>query len=577
MIHLADASLPFRDPLTPGGRQPARLDAAPSLPLPAPLLRRLLLLSLFMVGIGSSPAAVFNVRDHGASGRKEEDARPAIQKAIDACAAGQGGTVLLPPGEYTSGTLRLRSHVRIEIAAGATLFASTNPAAYDYDRIVAQSALFRGENLEDVAIEGAGTVDGQAAYEWREDDFERGYSHMESMQRLGRSLLRSFPQGFPKRQIFPRLVWLAGSKHIRFHGLRWLHSPSWTFNLYACEQVRFEDLYVHTSLKEGVWADGIDLDGCRDVTITGCRIETGDDCIIFISSNVWGPALPCENIRVSRCLLSSASAAVKFSEGNWAGVRDVWVSDCVLTNVNRGFVFSTTQGGEIRDVVLSNLTIHCRRFDWFWAGDGQPFYFRSTRLSEFTREPAKPGELPPGIIRNIALRNITAEAKGSSRFHGHPEGWLDGLSLENVRVTLSADPSAPFDYATNILDFRRARNVRVNGLETAWAGPGLAAWQSALFCEEVQGLEVNGFTGRGAPGGDRPAVVLNVVERALLQGARAEAGTAVFVQVSGAGGRDIAIRSNDLRSARVPLRVGPEVPEGRVRMQGNRMPGAGER
>src|SRR5205823_2139045 len=163
--------------------------------------------------------------------------------------AAGGGTVLLPPGEYTSGTLHLRSHVRLEIAAGATLFASTNVATYDFGKIPSKAALLFGEDLEDVTIEGGGTVDGQAEHEWR-----------------------------------------------------------------------FDGLYLYTSLKEAVWADGIDMDGCKNISITNCNIETGDDCIIFISVEAWGPALPCENITVSHCRLSSASAGVKFSEGNKAGV-----------------------------------------------------------------------------------------------------------------------------------------------------------------------------------------------------------------------------------------------------------------
>lgn len=61
---------------------------------------------------------VFNVKDYGATGRKADDARSAIQKAIDACAAAGGGAVYLPPGEYTSGTLYLRSHVYFHIEAG---------------------------------------------------------------------------------------------------------------------------------------------------------------------------------------------------------------------------------------------------------------------------------------------------------------------------------------------------------------------------------------------------------------------------------------------------------------------------
>jgi polygalacturonase len=67
---------------------------------------------------------LFNVREYGASGEKAQNAQPAIQKAIDACAQAGGGMVYLPPGEYTSGTLHLRSHVRVHVEAGATLFAS---------------------------------------------------------------------------------------------------------------------------------------------------------------------------------------------------------------------------------------------------------------------------------------------------------------------------------------------------------------------------------------------------------------------------------------------------------------------
>jgi polygalacturonase len=68
--------------------------------------------------------AVFNVRDFGATGKKADDALPAIQKAIETCAAAGGGTVFLPAGEYTSGQIRLKSHVRVYVDSGATLYAS---------------------------------------------------------------------------------------------------------------------------------------------------------------------------------------------------------------------------------------------------------------------------------------------------------------------------------------------------------------------------------------------------------------------------------------------------------------------
>ena len=49
-----------------------------------------------------STQVVYNVEDYGATGSKQDDARPALQQAIDACGKSGGGTVYVPPGEYTS-------------------------------------------------------------------------------------------------------------------------------------------------------------------------------------------------------------------------------------------------------------------------------------------------------------------------------------------------------------------------------------------------------------------------------------------------------------------------------------------
>ena len=72
--------------------------------------------------------AQFDVRAYGATGKRDDDARPAIQQALDACAAAGGGVVLFPPGEYTSGSLELRSHVRVVVEAGATVFSAKGKA-----------------------------------------------------------------------------------------------------------------------------------------------------------------------------------------------------------------------------------------------------------------------------------------------------------------------------------------------------------------------------------------------------------------------------------------------------------------
>src|SRR5580700_2578118 len=74
---------------------------------------------------------LFDVKDFGATGRKSDDARPALQKAIDACGKAGGGRVYVPPGEYTSGQLHLRSGVRLYVEAGATIYATLDGSQYD--------------------------------------------------------------------------------------------------------------------------------------------------------------------------------------------------------------------------------------------------------------------------------------------------------------------------------------------------------------------------------------------------------------------------------------------------------------
>src|ERR1700719_5271029 len=106
-------------------------------------------MKLLMVALAAAVAVaqpVFNIKDYGASGRKSDNARPALQQAIDACGKAGGGTVYIPPGDYTSGQLHLRSGVRVYLEAGATLFATLNGREFDPPP---KSALLIGEDLNE--------------------------------------------------------------------------------------------------------------------------------------------------------------------------------------------------------------------------------------------------------------------------------------------------------------------------------------------------------------------------------------------------------------------------------------------
>ena len=147
--------------------------------------------------------------------------------------------------------------------------------------------------MDNITIEGRGTVDGQATYMWQANgDFDDALirENMLLAKALGKPLMRSFPAGFPTEQMYPHLVLLLRCKDVRIAGLSFVRSRSWTINPYACERLTIDGVYIQSSLKEAVWADGIDPDGCKDVRIANSTIETGDDAIVLWSSNIYGPA-----------------------------------------------------------------------------------------------------------------------------------------------------------------------------------------------------------------------------------------------------------------------------------------------
>jgi len=476
-------------------------------------LNRYLILATCAVSIAalSQTAAaqrVFDVKDYGATGIKADDARPAIQKAIDACGKAGGGEVYVPAGEYTSGELHLRSGVRLYLEAGSTIFASLDGTQYDDAR---HASLIYGEDLHDIAVEGSGTLDGQAAYVWHPNTITDFYilSNQRLMEATGKPMMRSFPASFPKETIFPHMLLLIRCNDVRIAGIKLLRSRSWTIYPFACKHLVIDGIYLYSSGKEAVWADGIDPNGCQDVRIANSTIETGDDAIVFYSNPDYGPALPTENVTVVNCRLSSASSALKFCDGNSNAVRNVVISNIVITNSNRGLAFMVFDGGIVENVAISNVVIETHRFDWFWWGDGDPIHFNIERRGEMDGQGIKPSDPPAGIIRNVTISNVIAHGEGTSMVRGHPDSWLQGIRFNHVRLFVAHGADAPYEGTTAAMTLQYARDVEMNDVEMHWDKPYASTWTSGLAVNNVQDLALNDMRIDAAPGSTQPALRLN--------------------------------------------------------------------
>ncbi|MDB6127744.1 MAG: hypothetical protein JWM35_1640, partial [Verrucomicrobia bacterium] len=143
-----------------------------------------------------------DVRNFGALGDGTTLDSAAINRAIGACHAAGGGTVVMSAGIYLSGTIELLSRVTLQLEAGAVLRGSGNLADY---RTLPQSSEGRNTTLilardaTDVALTGRGTIDGNGdAFAWYDRaDTYRDYVAAHTRQKSEYDRINDLPEDGP--------------------------------------------------------------------------------------------------------------------------------------------------------------------------------------------------------------------------------------------------------------------------------------------------------------------------------------------------------------------------------------------
>ncbi|MCC6823989.1 MAG: glycoside hydrolase, partial [Verrucomicrobia subdivision 3 bacterium] len=317
----------------------------------------------FLTAVLNAHGLTLNARDCGAAGDGVQLDTPAIQAAVDQCAAAGGGTVLLESGTYLSGTIYLRSKVTLRIAAGATLLGSTNISNYPHnisairsytDNYVKQS-LIAGEDLDQVGLVGDGMIDGQ-----------------------GGSFVRHRERPYENR---PYLIRLVNCRDVRVEGLRLRNSAMWMQHYLACERVTVRGIHVWNFSNAN--NDGIDLDGCKDCLVSQCVFESDDDGITLKSTL----DRPTESVTISDCIARSHCNAIKLGTESNGGFKDITIANCVITSPRQtnviggrarglsGISLELVDGGQLERVAIANITIQGVTVPLFLRlGDrGRPF------------------------------------------------------------------------------------------------------------------------------------------------------------------------------------------------------------
>lgn len=354
----------------------------------------------------------FNITEYGAVGDGKTMNTEAIQHAIDRCWVLGGGEVIIPAGEFLTGSIGLKTNVALRLEKDAILKGSNDLKDYLVTQVRWEGKWIQGHtgliyafDAENIAIIGEGKVAGS---------YEVG----------GRPNKEN-----PLRH--PALIEPINCKNIHIEGFSTDYYHMWCIHPTYCKDVYIKNLYIRSKGGNG---DGIDIDSCKHVQIDGCDILTGDDCIAIKSGRgMEGNKLmwTTEDVHITNCTFGDTIfACVGIGSEGSGGVRNVRIEHCKFTLAKTFAVYIKSRPG--RGAFYENIYVDDIDVSGMEGG-----FLRFNMGSGLQDQVPVPGE--EGIpywknfhLSNIRVHDVPVLVTGTSV---HPKKPLDGFTLENVTGT----------------------------------------------------------------------------------------------------------------------------------------------
>jgi len=497
-------------------------------------------LSPSIVRASGSLGGFYNIRDYGAVGDGIAVDSGAINRAIEAASAAGGGTVVVPAGHYLCFSIRLKSFITLVLMNGSVIEAADprkHAGQYDLPENVFEeqyqdygvshfhNSLIYGDGVNDIAIIGKGLIHGLGLD--REGPTPRwhgmaGYRSPAEQGLTPDQARRAIPREMAYEGRGNKGIGLTRCRNVVLRDFTILQGGHFACYVLGSTNVRIDGLTVDTD------RDGIDIDACRDVRVTGCIVNAPkDDAIVLKSSMALQEPRFCEDIQVIGCKTSGylmgsvvdgtyqpspymsvdevgVLGRIKLGTDSVAGFRNILVSDCICENT-RGLQMGAIDGGVLEDVTFSDIILR--------NPVNHPIF---VRLSARNRAPAGTGL---SQVRRVRFSNIEASgAPGpyASGIVGLEDGIIEDVTLSDIHVrsagggtreqaerdiperrTSSLEPSFMGAFPAHGLYVRHARNITVKDVTFSVDAPDA---RPAIVLDDVRGAVIDGLRSSLAPG-----------------------------------------------------------------------------
>jgi hypothetical protein len=446
----------------------------------------------------------YNVRTFGAAGDgKKVDSR-AINRAIDAAAAHGGGTVLLPAGTYLCGSIRLKSNINLHLESGARIVglpadskefdpSETIPGPYFQDggHTFFHNSLIWGENLRNVSITGQGMIDG------------------------GGITSRDKPVGDGPIGLADKAIALKLCSQVLIRDVTLFHGGHFAILATGCDLMTIDNVTIDTN------RDGMDIDCCRNTTVSNCRVNSPrDDGICPKSSFGLGENRITENLVITNCEVSGflegtlldgtmqpsnqRTGRIKFGTEANGGFRNVTVSNCTFRHC-RGLALEEVDGGILENFNITNLTM-------------TDIYSYGIYITTGERNRG-PNVQNPSVLRNISISHVTmigVDANSGIQITGVPGHPIENLRLDDIQLisngggTQEQANRVPYELAKGYpepsrigvmpaygLYARHVKNLELANLRLSYEKEDR---RQAIALSDVQGLEIDNLKAKVSQG-----------------------------------------------------------------------------
>jgi polygalacturonase len=444
----------------------------------------------------------YNIIQFGAIPDGKTNNTVAIQQAVDDCHSHGGGRIIIPSGIFVTGTIRLYSNMNLDLEAGAVLSGSTDDKDYLFQKDFGFTGLGAGDktgilvahNEENISITGTGIINGNGEFSMYMDSLQSGADFNLANTRQGKDYMN------PKygREDGPVLwkgdyatrpgvmIIFSDCKNVRISNIKIQESPNWTIAFFNSSDITVNGISIENNMNIPN-SDGIDMYDSKNIRISDCLIQAGDDALAVVSSS---------NITATNCILHSRSCGIRvgYNVYNDNNSGNLLFNNIRIYDSNRGIGIFQRRGGNMENMIFSNMIIGTRLHSGQWWGHGEPIHISSV--------PGL-GAKGTGSISNIRFSNIEASSESGIVIYGSGKGTIRDIYFDNVDLNITKSPLEG-GYGGNI-DLRPVNDVQLGifshaipaifatGVETLTVRNMQVSWESGLPAYFNHAMECSGF------------------------------------------------------------------------------------